>query len=310
MKASIYPAPLGKGDILGIIAPSGQLQEEGYFIQGVKILNEMGFQVKFPRQLWPGTDYLADSDDNRGQEFNTFVRDPEIKGLISMRGGFGCLRMLDKIDLALVENNPKVLIGFSDITILQNYLYEKAGLVSLHGPVVTSLGGIDKEALESFFYSLTGRWSKSVCSTNIEVLKSGPGLVAPLVGGNLASLATLLGTSYDSSWNDKIVFLEDTNEPIYKIDRMLTQLKLAGKLVNLAGLLLGDFSINTTTGGIENLRYQEMVWNRVMELCSDESFPIWGNFPSGHCPHNLTFPLGGLAEMNREKTRVIFHQSL
>lgn len=306
MSLPLYPAPLKKGDTIGVVAPAGQLQDKARFMRGIGILQEMGFRVKFPRDLWPGAEYLSDSDDNRGYELNSLFKDSEVKGLISMRGGYGCLRMMDKVDLALVARNPKILVGFSDITILQNYLYEKTGLVSLHGPVVTSLGMATKEALASFYDRLTSKKKCSIGSKNIEVLRDGRDISAPLIGGNLASLVTLLGTCYDFSWNSKIVFLEDINEPVYRIDRMLTQLKLAGKLDNIAGLVLGDFSMSTSHNTTENLRYRETVWNRVLELCPERSTPIWGNFPSGHCACNLTFPLGAVVKMERKQTRLLF----
>ena len=123
MSPPLHPDPLKKGDTIGIIAPAGQLQDKTRFARGIAILQEMGFLVKFPRDLWPGPEYLADSDDNRGCELNRLFRDAKIKALISMRGGYGCLRMLDKVDIASVARHPKILVGFSDITILQNYLY-------------------------------------------------------------------------------------------------------------------------------------------------------------------------------------------
>ena len=306
MKPTIYPAPLKKGDTIGIIAPAGQLQDKTRFMRGIGILHEMGFQVKFPRDLWPGPAYLADSDENRADELNRLFRDEELKGLISMRGGYGCLRILDKIDITSVSDNPKILVGFSDITILQNYLYEQTGLVSFHGPVVTSLSVATDDTLQHFYSCLTKTRPPSIEPKQIEVLRSGPDVSAPLVGGNLASLVSLLGTCYDFSWDNKIIFLEDINEPPYKIDRMLTQLKLAGKFENVAGLILGDFSNSTGRNEIEKIRYRESVWTRVLELSPNDSIPIWGNFPSGHCPRNLTFPLGAVAEMNRNKSRLIF----
>jgi muramoyltetrapeptide carboxypeptidase len=306
MKPPLHPTPLKKGDTIGIIAPAGQLQDKTRFMRGVGILHDMGFQVKFPRDLWPGPEYLADSDDNRGYEFNSLLRDEEINGLISMRGGYGCLRMLDKIDIASVARNPKILVGFSDITILQNYLYEQTGLVSFHGPVVTSLSEVTEDALASFYYCLTSIRPHRIGSKHIEILRDGPDIAAPLIGGNLTSLVTLLGTRYDFSWDNKIVFLEDINEPAYKIDRMLTQLKLAGKLDNIAGLILGDFSTSASRDETEKLHYRESVLNRVLELCPAQAMPVWGNFPSGHCSCNLTFPLGALAEMKRGKTQLLF----
>lgn len=306
MKSPLYPPPLKKGDTVGIVAPAGQLQDETIFRQGVDILKEMGFRVKYPRDLWPGPEYLADSDECRGDEFNRLVMDDEINGLISMRGGYGCLRILDTIDLSMVIRNPKILVGFSDITILQNYLYARTGLISLHGPVVTSLGSATKETLSRLYESLTSIKSRCIESKQIVVLRHSDNITAPLIGGNLASLVTLLGTRYDFSWDNKIVFLEDTNEPAYKIDRMLTQLKLAGKFENIAGLILGDFSMSANMAIIEKKHYQKLIWNRVLELCSSRLMPIWGNFPSGHCSCNFSFPLGAQAEMTSGQPRLLF----
>jgi len=307
MKPSVSPSPLVKGDIIGVIAPAGRLQDENRFMRGISILQDMGFQVKYPRDLWPGSEYLADSDENRGKELNRFFQDQEVKGIISMRGGYGCLRILDKIDIASVAHNPKILVGFSDITILQNYLYDQTGLISLHGPVVTSLNMASRETLTHFYSRLTKTLhGQSLEPKNIEVLRDGQSVSAPLLGGNLASLVSLLGTGYDFSWENKIIFLEDINEPLYKIDRMLTQLKLAGKLDNISGLILGDFSISGGQSETEKLRYKESVWNRVLELIPENPVPIWGNFPSGHCPCNLAFPLGAVAEMSSSKNSLIF----
>ncbi|MBU1567242.1 MAG: LD-carboxypeptidase [Proteobacteria bacterium] len=306
MMSPLSPLPLKKGDTIGIIAPSGRLSDTNLFFRGITVLREMGFNVNYPRDLWPGMEYLADSDENRASEFNRLLRAPEVKALICLRGGYGCLRMIDKIDLALVTAHPKMLIGFSDITVLQNYLYQKTGLISLHGPVVTSLGDASKPTRERFFLCLTGRWDEPLEGKKIDVLRNGPTLTAPLVGGNMASLNSILGTPYDFSWDDKIVFLEDINEPAYRVDRMLTQLALAGKFDRLAGLILGEFSGLYPDGSTQHISYLESIWNRVLELCCHADFSIWGNFPSGHCQKNLTLPLGALARLESEKTRLLF----
>ena len=300
------PLPLKKGDTIGIIAPAGQLSDKNRLHKGISVLREMGFSVVFPRDLWPGKEYLADHDENRASEFNRLLGDPEMGALIALRGGYGCLRMLDKIDLALVATHPKMIIGFSDITILLNYLYQKTGLISLHGPVITSLGDASPPALERFFLSVTGRWDEPVVVKNIEILRNGPTLTAPLVGGNLASLTSLLGTPYDFSWDDTIVFLEDINEPAYRVDRMLTQLFLAGKFNRLAGLVVGDFSGLYPGNSTQQIGYLETLWKRILELCRKGDFPIWGNFPSGHSQHNLTLPLGAMAQMQSGKSRILF----
>ncbi len=306
MTARLSPPPLKQGDRLAIVAPAGRISDTKRFFKGVAMLKEMGFKVVFPKDLWPGKEYLADTDENRASEFNRLLGDPEIKALIALRGGYGCLRMIEKIDLALVVRHPKLIIGFSDLTILQNYLYQKTSLISLHGPVVTSLANTSQPALDAFYRCLIGGWDKPITLKKIEILRERPVVRAPLLGGNLASLVSLLGTPHDFSWDNSIIVLEDINEPAYKVDRMLTQLYLAGKFNKLAGLIIGDFSGLHPENSTEHIRYLEIIWTRVLELCDKGDFPVWGNFPCGHCPHSVTLPLGALAEMHSDKATLTF----
>jgi muramoyltetrapeptide carboxypeptidase len=306
MKQVLCPPPLNPGDTLGVFAPAGQLQSLDNFYAGLHILKEMGYLLKFPRDLWPGQNYLADSDEMRCQEFNTFLRDQEVKGLVSLRGGYGCLRMLAGIDLALLRTFPKYIIGFSDISILQNYLYGTTGLISLHGPVITSLAGQSLPSLQRFCRSLQGYWHEAIEFSKMEVLISASPAAGHLIGGNLTSLATLIGTEFDFSWDDAIVLLEDINEPPYKVDRMLTQLTLAGKFKKIRGLILGDFSISRQTTMLERLRHREAIWSRVLELFNDKGIPVWVNFPSGHCSDNFVVPIGATAVMDSGKAMLVF----
>jgi muramoyltetrapeptide carboxypeptidase len=282
------------------------LQEPEKFAGGVSLLKDMGFSVKYPRELWPGNDYLADSDENRALEFNKFISDREIAGLVSMRGGYGCLRMLDRIDLQQVMTSPKTILGFSDISILHNYLHTRTGLVCLHGPVLTSLPTLTTPAIKRLYHSLTGKWQTPVKTRQMEILKDSSPVSGRLLGGNLTSLATLLGTPYDFSWENAVIFLEDTNEPPYKIDRLRTQLLLAGKFDKPAGLILGDFSLSSHEDTLDKIRYREQVWTRILEICTAFSYPVWANIPVGHCPENFTLPLGATVQMDREKTRLLF----
>ncbi len=306
MIAPLHPPALKKGDTIAIVAPAGQLSSDRLFEQGVEILKQMGFKVVFPGSLWPGKAYLADSDEKRSLEFNTLLRNPDIHGLVSLRGGFGCLRMIDKIDLKQVQKNPKIITGFSDVTILQNFLIRQTGLVTMHGPVLTSLATSTNLALERYFQCLTGSWLSEIDISGIEVLQKSDTVTAPLIGGNLASLVTFLGTPYDFKWDGKIVVLEDTNEPLYKVDRMLTQLSLAGKFARLSGLILGGFSGSPVASDVEKRRYIESIWSRVAAVCKQGNYPIWGNFPIGHCPENLTLPLGSFAQMDSKNKRLLF----
>ena len=288
----ILPPALKPGDTIGIIAPAGQLRDRELFYQGIKVLEELGFQVKFPRDLWPGTDYLADTDQNRAEEFNRLWADSEVKALICMRGGYGSLRMLPFIDIKQIKKSPKLLIGFSDITILQNYILEKTGISSLHGPVVTSLGSSDKMTIQLLGQSLMGNFSAMLQEKNIELLHGTSGGQGILFGGNLASLVTLLGTPYDINFNNRLILLEDVGEPIYRIDRMLTQLFYAGKLENISGILLGDFSVNDTDSWSEKIRHHEMVWKRVLELVGQRDIPVLAHISAGHNKYNMPILLG------------------
>ncbi len=312
MKEPLFPPPLKRGDCLALIAPAGPLRQPEMFTAGVNILREMGFLVKFPRDLWPGRDYLADSDENRAAEFNRLLRDPEVKALLAVRGGYGSLRLLAKIDPAPLLSQPKLLIGFSDITILLNALFARIGLISLHGPTLTSLAGLSREAGQRFYRSLTTGRCDEISDRQIEILRPGATVRAPLLGGNLASLLTLLGTPWDFPWTNAILLLEETNEPPYKVDRMLTQLLLAGKFAGLKGLLLGDFSLPGEMDQMDQMdqmaihRYQESVWHRTLEVVAEYPFPVWARLPCGHCRHNLTVPIGADVVMDGKGTRLLF----
>lgn len=300
------PEPLKLGDTIGIIAPAGQIRNHDAFERGVAILRDMGFDVKFPRNLWPGSSYLADCDINRQRELTEFFVNPEVKALIALRGGYGCLRILADIDLSLIARNPKFLIGFSDISILLNYINFHSGLVTIHGPVVTSLAKSTPESLERLFQSLTGRLLSPIEIPDLEIVQGGTPIPGPIRGGNLTSLVSLVGTQLDFDWANSILFFEDVNEPLYKVDRMLSQLQLSGKLNKINGVLLGDFTHGSHQDGIERMRYREAIWKMVQSTCSGLPIPIWANFPSGHGKRNLAFPLGINVELDENKSRVNF----
>jgi muramoyltetrapeptide carboxypeptidase len=294
----IAPPPLKHGDTLGIVAPAGQIADRGRFDQGLRILADMGFQTRFPREMWPGTGYLADTDRNRVTELMKMFADSDIHGVIAARGGYGCLRLLEQMDFNAIRENPKPILGFSDISLLLNQTIQQAGVLCFHGPVVTSLCDCTRTALERLHSCLTGNWRRSIAPRNLEILRSGEPARGRLVGGNLNTLMTTLGTRFDFSWRDCILVLEDVNEPVYRLDRMLTQLGLCGKLMEPAGILLGDFTLNSSQQMLEKMRYTEYIWERVLALTAAAGIPVWGNFPTGHCPENLTLPFGARAVMD------------
>lgn len=300
------PQTLEAGDTIGIIAPAGQIRHQNSVNQGVAILKEMGFEVKLPANLWPGSGYLADTDRNRAKEFHAMWADPEIKALMALRGGFGCLRMLPFLDPIEISKENKILIGYSDITVLHAALQHTNKLVSFHGPMLSGLSDITADSRQRLYACLTGRWDTALTETGVEVLRGGAPISGTLIGGNLSTLMSMLATPMDMDWSGKILFLEDVGEPLYRLDRMLTQLWHSGKMEHVAGLILGDFSLNSGQDSLEKIRFHEEIWNRVLELTQSCNMPVWGNFPIGHGRHNITLPHGANTHMDSDRRRLSF----
>lgn len=255
------------------------------------MLRKMGFQVRSAATALNtgGNEYLAADDRRRCEEFHALLADPEVDALLAMRGGYGCLRIAALIDYDLVRASRKCIIGFSDISVLLNAVNSRSGLVSIHGPVLTTLARTDRAGIAALESMLRQGPPPVIAATGAVVLRPGTGR-GILRGGNLATLTHLLGTPWEIEWKDALLLLEDTGEPMYKIDRMLTQLQYSGRLNRLAGILLGEF--DPGDGGAADTGLQEQVWRRVLEVTTDRSCPVWGNFPAGHREMNLPLPLG------------------
>lgn len=302
---TIIPKSLASGSTIGIVAPSGRIDNKELFEQSIRLLHELGFKTKFPRQLWPGQEYLADNDHNRIEEFRNMCHDPETDCIMAARGGFGCLRIAGKIMESDLGHTPKRFLGFSDITLLHSIFQTHRNWVTFHGPVVTSLPYLSRESLSSLqnmLFSSLDSW-KFKAST-VEVLQKGTVLQGYTTGGNLSSIVSTLGTILEPSWDKKIVFLEDTSEPPYRIDRMLTQLQMCGKFAHVAAIILGDFAHGLRLSDADSINHHESIWNRVLEL-SDPSTSVWGSFPIGHGENNITIPLGLHVALDNERRTLV-----
>lgn len=290
------PAPLVKGDLIGLVSPSGPPDNEEFLAAGIRLIREMGFEIKWNRDLLatrPG--YLAGSDAERALEFHRMWADEEVKAILAVRGGFGAMRMLDMVDMDLVRRYAKLFIGFSDITVLLNVLCQETGLITFHGPTLTTLTRSDRLSVASFFQALTGRLEATLPFDRLEMLVRGQA-DGRMLGGNLTTLVHLIGTPYEINLDGAILAIEDVGEALYRIDRMLTQLKLAGRLNRLRGLLLGSFS-SESFGRNDSLDY-ESVWHRVTELAAELEIPVWADIPFGHGVRNYTLPIGAEVEMD------------
>ena len=285
----ILPPRLRRGDTIGLVCPAGPVREVARLQAGIRLIVDQGFAVKLSGPVEPREGYLADTDEQRAAHLHRLWADEEVRAILAVRGGYGCLRLAGLLDWELLARTPKWLIGFSDVTLLLNTLFHRCGLVSVHGPVATSLAKSDARSQASLFTLLTGTVEERIRPRGVEVLRGGTGR-GVLVGGNLTTLVHSLGTPWDHSWDGCLLLLEDTNEPLYRLDRMLTQLALAGRFERLAGLILGDFDL-AGSDSLAGLRLREAVWARVLELVGP-GFPVWADFPAGHRTANLALPIG------------------
>jgi muramoyltetrapeptide carboxypeptidase len=295
---AILPPFLKKGDTIAIAAPAGPVHNEEEFARGLDILAGMGFKTQYRPDVLRRDGYLAGNDRLRLAELHDFWQDREVRAIMAARGGYGCLRLLPGLDWDLIRRQPKILIGFSDLTVLLCALEQQTGLVTFHGPMLTTLGRSDRESLESLGNLLLGRPQREIKTKKLEILQKGRAR-GRLLAGNLTCLSHLLGTPFEPDWQDRILVLEDIGEAPYRIDRLLTQLKIAGRLERIAGLVLGSFD----QCGDD----VEPIWNRATELLAKRNIPIWANFPSGHNSSNRILPLGITAEMDSAGGRLLLH---
>ncbi len=296
----ILAAPLKKGDTIGILAPAGPVRSESDFSAGLKILRDLGFKIRHRNDILRQEGFLAGTDQQRLAELHELWRDPEIKALLAVRGGYGCLRLLPDLDFDRIRQQPKILIGFSDLTVLLSTIRHRTGLITFHGPMLTTLARSDRDSQEGFFNLLTGESPPEIRVKGLEILKGGEAQ-GTLLPGNLTSLVHLLGTPWEPEWRDAILVLEDIGEAPYRIDRLLTHLWAAGRLEQIAGLILGDFD---QCGAIEP------IWQRALDLLAHRAIPIWANFPSGHGSRNRILPVGAQARLDSSAGRLTILEPL
>ena len=299
MLTLIKPPSLRPGDRVGVLSPASPCPAQE-LEAGCVILKKLGLEVVSHaggESFQP--DYLAGSDEYRASRFNEFVQDPEIKGILCARGGYGSLRILPDIAYEQLRATPKSLVGFSDITALLLACHVKTGLVCYHGPTVSTLATSDQETIESFWRALSSNATVELLFAEAVCLRLGR-CEGPVLGGNLTTLIHLLGTSFLPSLSSAILFLEDRGERLYRVDRMLTQLIHTGLAQEISGLILGDFSENGPRDELNDL---------VQERFASASFPILSGAPVGHGRRNLTLPLGLPATLDAGAGTLTYHQS-
>ena len=295
-KTTLVPARLKPGDTIGIVAPAGPFDTEKFY-RGLEVLEAMGFRTSFSDDLFIKKGYLAGSDNHRAELVNRFFADKKIKAIVCARGGFGSLRILPLLDYEAIQKNPKIFVGFSDISALLSALYTKCGLVTFHGPMVTTLGNATQKTRDDLFLAFTTEKNLTIKPRQGLTIKPGKAS-GPVAGGNLTTLCHLIGTPFEPSFKGHILFLEDKGEASYRIDRLLTQMKIAGCLKGLTGLVLGSFE---DCGPINE------IFRIVQNTFKGDTIPILAGFDAGHGNSNSTIPMGLEATLDADKHLLLFH---
>ncbi len=282
----LKPISLKKGDKIGVLAPSGAVQGE-QLDEGVSVLQREGFRVELAEGISDKKGYLAGDPERRAKAVVHFFERDDIHAIFCARGGFGSIQLLPLLDIQTIRSNPKIFVGYSDVSVLLNWLIQKCGLVAFHGPMVTMdiARGLEQQSKDFLWGTLCGTHKQWEVHT-LETICPGRGVVyGAVTGGCLSVIVTTLGTPYEIRTEGRILFLEDIGEKAYRIERMLTHLKMAGKLEHVAGVVFGQF----TDCGINEERDLKEI---VREIFQEVSYPVLWGFHGGHGKVNLLLPFG------------------
>jgi len=291
----IIPPFLSTGDKVGLIATAKKLDEKNT-LYGIDILKSWGLDVQVGKHAFKAFHQFAGTDDQRAQDLQHMIDDPEIKAIFAARGGYGSTRIIDRIRFDMLLRHPKWICGFSDITAILFQLY-KFGVAGFHSPMPSFFHATDKKSLDFMKGCLFGE--KKNINTQTHPLNRKGEAKGTLIGGNLSIICHILGTTTEVKTNGNILFIEDVGEELYRIDRMIVQLKRAGLLRDLSGLIVGQFS---------EIEDDDSFGINVMEIVlahtNEFDFPLAFDFPVGHTKENLTLPVGMEASLTINDTEV------
>ena len=304
----IKPPRLRPGDTVGLVNPAGAT----WSTIDIDIVREsfeaMGLKVKVGRHVLGRHGYFAGRDEDRAADVNAMFADPSIRGVVCVRGGWGCARILPLLDYDAIRRNPKVLLGYSDITALHHAIHSRTGLVTFHGPVGISewnafnVGWLKRVVFEgeavTFENDKTFDPAETLAQREHRIATITPGIArGPLIGGNLTVLTTIIGSGYLPDFRDHVLFLEDVGEAPYRIDRMFQQLKLAGVLNQVKAVLWGTCSDCDPGEGFGSFTLEDVLTQHLKPL----GIPAWHGAMIGHVTKQFTLPLGVDVEVDATK---------
>jgi muramoyltetrapeptide carboxypeptidase len=294
----IKPPALRAGDAVAIVAPASNLKAD-YLARGVAELERLGFRARYEPGILDKARYTAGDDERRAAELMRAFADPEIKAVWAARGGYGSMRLFKLLDESLIGRRPKIFIGYSDITAISLYFHRRFGWVTFHGPMASKdlAGGEEHYDRETLIKAITGAAPMGeIRSNKTEMLHRGAEerVTGQLLGGCLSLITAMMGAPDELDTRGSILFLEDTATRPYAIDRMLQQLKLAGKFDEVRGIVFGEM-----TDCIQHADQGYRIQDVLAECTADLNIPVMFGLPSGHSPRgNLTLPLGVTATLD------------
>lgn len=298
---SAVPA-LPAGGVIALIAPAGPAELD--LNLATQWMHARGYQLRVYPGVWQRDGYLAGSDAERLRDLHDAFADDSVDAIFCLRGGYGCPRLLDGIDFELLRGHPKPFVGYSDITALHLAITRYAGFVTFHGPMLNAdlLGNKQAPTESSLLHMLSGQQPPTLehpLAYPLTTIASGCAS-GRLLGGNLSMICAVMGTAFELDGEGIILFIEDVNEPLYRVDRLLTHMRLAGKLDRLRGVLVGDVA------GVERAALERLLTQELGGL----GIPVLAGWRSGHCDPNLTLPMGAQVRLDADQQLLVLEQDV
>jgi muramoyltetrapeptide carboxypeptidase len=312
----IRPHVLRTGDTVGLITPSTFVSDPDTLATAERTMKYFGLQAKWGKNVRKKSGYLGGTIDERLDDLHEMFRDPDVKAIFALRGGYGAAQLLDRIDYSLIKSHPKIFLGYSDITALHLGIHQKTGLVTFHGPVVLSrFTPFTQEHFRQALFetkaigAVTNPPESNPLRPEHTLRTVRPGRArGPLIGGNLTLVSTTMGTPYEIETRGKILFIEDVDEEPYRIDRMLTQLRLAGKFDAAAGLIFGECEDCRPKDFKPSFNSTFTLGEIVDNILGGLKIPVLSGLTFGHTNDQLTLPLGIMATLDADKGELVVEE--
>lgn len=307
---SIRPRSLRKGDLIGIVTPASPPSSLEKIYKGAEYLERLGYRVMFGKNVEKVYGYLAGTDQERADDINGMFADKKVKAIIAVRGGYGTPRILPLLNYSKIKKNPKILVGYSDLTALQLAIYRKTGLVTFSGPMVgvEMFKGIDPFTEEHFWACVTSpKYKGEIKNPDQKELQTIlPGKKSGiLLGGNLSLIVALAGSKYLPSFKKSLLFIEEIEEESYRFDRMMNQLHITGILSDANGIIMCELTDVKASDTTKPFLTAEQVMN---DYLSGLKKPVVSGLIYGHVPKKLTIPLGIKATLDATKRTLRFDE--